>query len=76
MLADLYRFKHETDLCQAVLVTQWGWQPEHLGLLETGAGMDVDSAVSMALLGKSTLLDYARCTFSGAEQAVSELAPL
>ena len=53
------------------LAIQWGLKPGSLGLLEAGTGMDVDSAVSLALAGKSTLLDYARRTFSKAEQALS-----
>jgi hypothetical protein len=55
------------------LATQWGLKPENLGLLETGAGMDVEPAVSLALVGKGTLIEYARRTFSKAELAIGEL---
>lgn len=55
------------------LTTQWGLKPESFGLLETGTGMDVESAVSVALLGKSTLLEYARRTFAEAELAIDKL---
>ena len=35
--------------------------------------MDVDSAVAVALLGKSALLEYARRTFAEAELAIEKL---
>jgi DinB superfamily len=54
------------------LATQWGLRPERLGSLEAGTGMDIDSAVAVASLGKATLLAYARETFAEAEQAIGE----
>jgi uncharacterized damage-inducible protein DinB len=51
----------------------WGQKPGNLGWLETGAGMDIESAVSLASIGKSVLLEYAQHTFGEANLAVGEL---
>ncbi len=55
------------------LAAQWGLEPAHLGLLETGAGMAIAPAVAVAALGKDVLLAYARRTFDAADQAVAGL---
>ena len=55
------------------LAAEWGLPPTDLGFLETGIGMTINDAVSVALLGKSPLLDYARRTFAKAEQVIAEL---
>ena len=39
----------------AGLATKWGLRPDRLGSLEAGTGMDIDSAVEVALLGGETL---------------------
>jgi hypothetical protein len=56
------------------LATQWGLRPGSLGLLETGQLMDIAAAVSLASLGSSTLLDYARRAMFQADQMVSALS--
>lgn len=56
------------------LAKQWGLTPEMLGLLETGAGMSVEHAVTVAALGKTMLLAYASRTFGKAEQAVEAVS--
>jgi hypothetical protein len=52
---------------------KWGLRIESFGLLETGATMSVEAAVSIASVGKSVLIDYARRVFDAAEQAISFL---
>jgi hypothetical protein len=55
------------------LAQKWGLRIERFGLLETGATMSVTAAVSIASVGKSALLGYARHVFDAAEQAISSL---
>lgn len=55
------------------LASRWGLAPERLGLLETGAGMAVEDAVTVATLGKGVLLAYAQSTFAAADQVVGAL---
>jgi hypothetical protein len=52
---------------------QWELSIESLGLLETGATMAAETAVSIACLGKSTLIDYAQRVFHAAEDAIKDL---
>ncbi len=55
------------------LAAQWGLNPETLGVLETGGGMDHDDAAALPLTGKRALLEYTRQAFSEANQAVASL---
>jgi hypothetical protein len=55
------------------LAKHWDEKLDNLGWLETGTGMDIESAVYLAAIGKSTLLDYAQHTFDEANLAVGEL---
>ena len=55
------------------LAGRWGLDPQSLGVLETGMGMEVAVAVSVAQIGKAALLDYARRTFAEVDQAIAEI---
>ena len=54
------------------IAQEWGFSKESLGLLETGATMSVKAAVSIARIGKSKLINYARTVFDAAEDAISD----
>lgn len=51
----------------------WKLSAENLGLLQTGATMTVENAVSVSRMGKNKLIDYARRAFNAAEEAISEI---
>ena len=53
----------------------WGLDGDRLGLLETGATMDIDAAVEVAELDQALHLEYARRAMAVAEKAFSELKP-
>jgi len=53
------------------LAPRWGLDPATLGLYETGMGMSVDVAVSVARVGREVLLDYANRTFTAVEAAIA-----
>ena len=55
------------------LAARWRLNPETLGVLEAGSGMEVDVAVSLAQVGKGVLLDYARRAFTDVEQLTADL---
>ena len=55
------------------LAPDWKLSKESLGLLETGATMTVENAVSVACVGKSKLIGYARRAFDAAEEAISDI---
>ena len=56
------------DLAQA-----WKLSKDSLGLLQTGATMTVENAVSVARIEKSKLISYARRAFTAAEEAISKI---
>jgi hypothetical protein len=55
------------------MARQWGLGTESLGLLETGATMSVETAVSVTLLGKGLLLGYAGRMFEAVEETINGL---
>ncbi len=55
------------------LVTQWDLQADLLGLLESGILMEKPAASLLPEVGKDRLLDYARRTFAGVDQALADL---
>ena len=55
------------------LAQDWKLSKDSLGLLETGATMTVENAVSVSRIGKNKLIDYARRAFDAAEKATSEI---
>ncbi len=57
----------------ADLARRWEAAPDSLGWLETGAGMDIEAAVSIASIGKPTILEYAQQSFEKANVGVSQL---
>lgn len=56
--------------CREGLALRWGLVPKALGILETGSGMDDDTAATIPLVGQDRLLDYARRSFSALEEAL------
>jgi len=69
---------YQVDLPNQVWVTEkiaskWKLQPTKLGWLETGPGMSVEDAVSVAFNGKDELLEYAQLVFDLAEQKIKNL---
>jgi hypothetical protein len=76
--ADATEFDRPSNFCGEIwitenYVTQWGLNSETLGLLETGDGMAVEAAVSLAGVGKHELVGYAQRTFALAEQSTDNL---
>jgi uncharacterized damage-inducible protein DinB len=55
------------------LAMRWGLAKGHLGLGETGNGLDEDSSAMLQLPGKEILLEYARRAFSEASAAVDSI---
>jgi hypothetical protein len=54
------------------MATHWDLNPDNLGLLETGAGMDVKVAVEVALCEHSKLFNYAGRVFEAAEKWIDD----
>jgi hypothetical protein len=61
-------FWEKEDLAHA-----WKLSKGSLGLLQTGATMTVENAVSVARIEKSKLISYARRAFEAAEEAISNI---
>ena len=55
------------------LAQEWGLNPEDLGWLQTGSGMDVAVAVTVAELGADKLLGYTRRTVTAVEEVIARL---
>ncbi len=55
------------------IVQQWDLSKSSLGLLETGATMTVEAAVTVACIGKSKLITYAKRMFEAAEEVMSKI---
>jgi hypothetical protein len=55
------------------LAARWGLLPSALGILETGAGMDHDTAASIPIARQGQLLDYARRAFTALDEAIGRL---
>jgi len=55
------------------LAQAWKLNKDNLGLLQTGATMTVENAVSVARIEKSNLISYARRVFAAAEEAISKI---
>jgi hypothetical protein len=55
------------------LAQAWKLSKDSLGLLETGATMTVENAVSVSCIEKSKLILYARRVLEAAEEAISKI---
>jgi hypothetical protein len=55
------------------LAREWGLDPESLGILEAGPGMDHDAAASVGRIRRERLLDYARRVFGSVDQTIAVL---
>ena len=55
------------------LAARWHLDPASLGMYETGLGMPVDVAVSLAEVGHDALLAYANRTFAAVDRAIDGL---
>lgn len=55
------------------LAQSWKLSKDSLGLLQTGATMTVENAVSVACIEKSKLITYARRVFDAAKEAISKI---
>ena len=77
-LADVAEYGQQPDPNKGIwqvegLAASWGLDPDTLGWLETGAGLDDDVASSLPLPVKSELFGYGQRAFSAADQAVASL---
>jgi hypothetical protein len=55
------------------IAQEWELSKGSLGLLETGATMTVEAAVTVASIGKSKLITHANRAFGAAEEAMSKI---
>ena len=73
-LESTYQGPLETEYWEKENLAQaWKLSKDNLGLLQTGATMTVENAVSVACIEKSKLLTYARRAFEAVEEAISKI---
>ena len=54
------------------MAQEWNLSEDSLGLLQTGATMTIENAVSVSCIAKSGVLNYARRAFDAVEDAISD----
>jgi DinB superfamily len=73
-LTDAYQGSLRTEYWKKENMEQeWNLNKENLGLLETGATMTVEAAVTVSRVKKGKLINYARRVFKAAEEAISTI---
>ena len=73
-LEGAYKGPLETEYWETENMAQeWELNKGSLGLLETGATMTVEAAVTVACIGKSKLITHANRVFEAAEEAMSKV---
>jgi hypothetical protein len=73
-LEDTYQGPLKTEYWEKEnTVQEWNLSKESLGLLETGATMTAEAAVTVSCIEKSKLITYARRVFEAAEEVISKI---